>query len=57
MRVSAMSYGGWLTLGKGQKGDVAKELVKTSFEAGINTVRPFFRGARCKRVELTLSVS
>ncbi|ORX40639.1 putative voltage-gated potassium channel beta-2 subunit [Kockovaella imperatae] len=36
LRVPVFSYGGWLTVGYEQKGDIVKELMKTAFENGIN---------------------
>lgn len=30
------SYGGWLTVGGTQKGDIVKDLMQTAFDAGIN---------------------
>ncbi|KAK6909438.1 voltage-gated potassium channel beta-2 subunit [Kwoniella mangroviensis CBS 10435] len=36
LRVPVFSYGGWLTVGYQQKGDIVKELMQTAFDAGIN---------------------
>jgi len=36
LRVPVFSYGGWLTVGGTQKGDIVKELMKTCFDNGIN---------------------
>ncbi|KAK4705334.1 hypothetical protein P7C70_g876, partial [Phenoliferia sp. Uapishka_3] len=37
LKVSAFSYGGWLTVGGTVKGDPVKDIMKTAFDAGINT--------------------
>ncbi|RSH91824.1 hypothetical protein EHS25_009194 [Saitozyma podzolica] len=36
LRVPVFSYGGWLTVGGTQKGDIVKELMKTCYDNGIN---------------------
>lgn len=36
LRVPVFSYGGWLTIGGTQKGDIVKELMQTAFDLGIN---------------------
>ncbi|RSH88424.1 uncharacterized protein EHS24_000969 [Apiotrichum porosum] len=36
LRVPVFSYGGWLTVGATQKGDVVKELMQQAFDLGIN---------------------
>ncbi|WVO21142.1 uncharacterized protein IAS62_002447 [Cryptococcus decagattii] len=36
LRVPVFSYGGWLTVGYNQKGDIVKELMQTAFDSGIN---------------------
>jgi len=36
LKVSVFSYGGWLTVGGTQKGDVVKDLMTTAYNAGIN---------------------
>lgn len=36
LRVPVFSYGGWLTVGNTQKGDIVKDLMKTAFDNGIN---------------------
>jgi len=36
LKVSIFSYGGWLTLGGTQKGDIVKECLQTAWDAGIN---------------------
>ncbi|BGP53979.1 hypothetical protein JCM8202_002977 [Rhodotorula sphaerocarpa] len=36
LKVSAFSYGGWLTVGGTQKGDIVKDLIKTCLDNGIN---------------------
>lgn len=36
LRVPVFSYGGWLTVGNTQKGDIVKDLMKTCYEHGIN---------------------
>ncbi|OCF38187.1 voltage-gated potassium channel beta-2 subunit [Kwoniella heveanensis CBS 569] len=36
LRVPVFSYGGWLTVGYEQKGDIVKELMQTAFDLGIN---------------------
>jgi len=36
LRVPVFSYGGWLTVGNTQKGDIVKDLMKTCFDNGIN---------------------
>lgn len=35
-RVPVFSYGGWLTVGATQKGDVVKDLMQKAFDLGIN---------------------
>ncbi|BEJ13707.1 hypothetical protein CspHIS471_0308810 [Cutaneotrichosporon sp. HIS471] len=36
LRVPVFSYGGWLTVGGTQKGDVVKDLMQKAFDLGIN---------------------
>ncbi|WVQ84710.1 hypothetical protein IAT38_006866 [Cryptococcus sp. DSM 104549] len=36
LRVPVFSYGGWLTVGYNQKGDIVKELMQTAYDLGIN---------------------
>jgi len=36
LRVPVFSYGGWLTVGAAQKGDIVKELMQTAYDNGIN---------------------
>ncbi|KAK4689853.1 hypothetical protein P7C73_g216, partial [Tremellales sp. Uapishka_1] len=36
LRVPVFSYGGWLTVGGTQKGDIVKELMQTAYDSGIN---------------------
>ncbi|ORY33471.1 NADP-dependent oxidoreductase domain-containing protein [Naematelia encephala] len=36
LRVPVFSYGGWLTVGAAQKGDIVKELMQTAWDSGIN---------------------
>jgi len=36
LKVSCLSYGGWLTLGGTQKGTIVKDLMKTAYDAGVN---------------------
>jgi len=36
LRVPVFSYGGWLTVGGTQKGDIVKDLMKTAYDNGIN---------------------
>jgi len=36
LKVSVFSYGGWLTVGGTQKGDIVKDLMKTAYDAGVN---------------------
>ncbi|KAL7418477.1 hypothetical protein Q5752_006935 [Cryptotrichosporon argae] len=36
LRVPVFSYGGWLTVGGTQKGDIVRELMQTAFDLGIN---------------------
>ena len=51
LKVSAFSYGGWLTVGGTQKGDVVKDLVKTAWEAGVNTfdTAEIYSNGECER--------
>lgn len=34
--MSVVSYGGWLTVGGTQKGQIVKDLIKTAWDNGIN---------------------
>ena len=34
-RVPVLSYGGWLTVGNTQKGDIVKELMQTAYNCGM----------------------
>ncbi|KAL1408822.1 hypothetical protein Q8F55_005636 [Vanrija albida] len=36
IRVPVFSYGGWLTVGGTQKGDIVKDIMKQAFDLGIN---------------------
>jgi len=36
LKVSVFSYGGWLTVGGTQKGEIVKSLIKAAWDAGIN---------------------
>nr|ODN99943.1 voltage-gated potassium channel beta-2 subunit [Cryptococcus depauperatus CBS 7855] len=36
LRVPVFSYGGWLTVGYNQKGDIVRELMQAAFDSGIN---------------------
>lgn len=37
LKVSVFSYGGWLTVGGTQKGNIVKELLQAAWDNGINT--------------------
>ncbi|WVN84986.1 uncharacterized protein L203_100123 [Cryptococcus depauperatus CBS 7841] len=36
LRVPVFNYGGWLTVGYNQKGDIVRELMQAAFDSGIN---------------------
>ncbi|ORY87404.1 NADP-dependent oxidoreductase domain-containing protein [Leucosporidium creatinivorum] len=37
LQVSSFSYGGWLTVGGTQQGDIVKDIMKAAWDGGINT--------------------